>query len=125
MPYTAPNYGPTTDKGDTRRRIWRVTCENPLNGIPSATMHEEDVVRVANGEVSFNDHPAAPLHHVPTDPSEIVEIRNIADDTLLGTTTLGQIHTLIYSLGRHLQKLRDISEVARIAAEEAAAAQGQ
>lgn len=117
MPYTIPNYAPNVKPGDIRRRIWRNENENSLSGIPCARMYEEDAVLVEEEgglvERSFGNHPP-PLTHIPVNPDEVVELRNIADDTLLGQTTLGMIHTMIYSLGRHMQKLRDWSELRRI-----------
>jgi len=126
MPYKTPKYTPNVEPGEKRRRIWRNENENILSRTPFARMHEEDVVLVEDDdgnlvERSFGNRPP-PLTHVPTDPNEVVELRNIADDALLGQTTLGVIHTMIHSLGRHMQKLRDIAETARIKAEEVAEA---
>jgi hypothetical protein len=126
MPYKPPKYTPNVSPGDKRRRIWRNENENVLACTPFARMYEEDVVLVEDDdgnlvERSFGNRPP-PLTHVPTDPNEVVELRSLVDDTLLGQTTLGMIHTMIHSLGRHMQKLRDIAETARIKAEEVAAA---
>ncbi len=121
MPYSLPKYGPNINPSEVRRRIWRNENENSLNGPPRATMYEEDVVLiVVDGkpvERSFGNR-VSPLVHSPTNPNEPVELRNISDDALLGMTTIGVIHTMIYSLGRHMQKLRDWSMLRSIDGEE-------
>jgi hypothetical protein len=117
MQYKIPKYAPTINPGDTRRRIWRCETENPLNGFPHAIMHEEDVtLTITDGESverSFGDRPP-PLIRYPTNLAEVVDLRNVADDALLGQTTIGVIYTMIYSLARHMQKLRDFSELRRL-----------
>lgn len=121
MPYSLPKYGPNINPSEVRRRIWRNENENSLKGPPRATMYEEDVVLiVVDGkpvERSFGNQ-MTPLVHSPANPNEPVELRNISDDTLLGMTTIGVIHTMIYSLGRHMQKLRDWSMLRSIDGEE-------
>jgi hypothetical protein len=76
-------------------------------------MHEEEVALVlVKGEYvekSLGNH-YPPLVHVPTDPNEPVKLRSLIDDSIIGMTTVGAIHTHIYSLARHMQELRDISE---------------
>jgi hypothetical protein len=122
MTYKPPKYTPNVNPADIRRRIWRNENENPLSGTPYARMHEEDVVLVKdeNGNLVErslgNHHP--PLTHVPANPNEVIELRSLLDDTVLGTTTLGMIHTMIYSLGRHMQKLRDETMLASEQGEE-------
>lgn len=125
MPYIIPNYAPITEPGKSRRRVYRNENENILGEQPYAIMHEEDVALVEVDGVLIErpiprKAPLPRLIHIPRDPNEIVELRSLIDDTLLGTTTIGAIHTHVYSLARHMQKIRDTEETNRIANLEAA-----
>lgn len=127
MAYTYPNYAAITELGDVRRRIWRITADNPLNGQPLATAHEEiaalakneagDTVQVSVG------HVGGELTATAADPDRVVDLRDPVTDAVIGQTTIGAIHAHIYSLGRDMQTQRDIAEVARLAAIAAAEAE--
>lgn len=118
MPYFIPNYSPLSSLGSTRRRIWRNENDNPVDHAPFATMHEEDVglglIDGTQREVPVRTHSVA-LIHCPVRPEEVVELRHVITDELIQLTTLGVVHTMIYSLGRHMQSLRDAAEAARYA----------
>jgi hypothetical protein len=116
MSYQIPNYGPTINPGDIRRRIWRNTNENPLGNTPNAVMHEQDVIRLSDGTEKVLEN-GETLSKVPTDMSEVVVLRHPETDQVLGETTLGMIHTMIYSLGRHMQNARDEMRIAEEEAE--------
>ena len=126
MPYTPPNYGTVNELGDARRRIWRVTVENPLNGIPQAIAHEEvaNLVKTEEGAIVQRSTSVlgSELTAGASDPDRVVDLLHPVTDAVLGKTTIGAIHAHIYSLGRDMQAQRDIVETARIAAAEAEAA---
>lgn len=123
--FTFPNYTPTVNPGDTRRRIWRNTNENPLNAYPSASFHEQEVIRTKDGqEVVLSNSSVRILNVAYTDPSTVIKLKNPMDDSLLGTLTFAEIYTVIYSLGRYAQEMQDLAdEAAFLAAKQAADAE--
>lgn len=120
-----PSYVPTVNPGDTRRRIWRNTNENPLNAYPSASFHEQEVIRTSDGkEVVLSDSVVRNLNVAYTDPSTVIKMKNPVDDSLLGSLTFAEVYTVIYSLGRYAQEMQDLAdEAAYLAAAQAAAAE--
>lgn len=120
MPYDVPNYDPTVNPGDLRRRVWRVGMENPIDpgSKKSASFHECEVMRDKKGiEREVEKLPAVTI--VYEDPTEVVDVIDLATNAKIGETTLGAILVSLNSLARHAQKKRDVAETARIAAEEA------
>jgi hypothetical protein len=129
MPYVPPSYAPTTNPGDIRNRIWRMTLENP-NSLENpdarmtATAHEQIVVRVHDA-----DRPertidrARNLSFTYTDPDETLPMRNPVDGSIIGTMTAAQVLVAIYSLGYYILTTDDARQAAEAAAAEAAAAE--
>jgi hypothetical protein len=93
--------------GQTRRRIWRVTLENPLTGGPrSATFHECEVVRVLDDGEKMTER-TDDIFMEYDNPAEVLALVNPLDDSVIGQTTLAAVLTHIHSLARHAQYKRD------------------
>lgn len=119
MPYTPPNYASNANPGEIRRRIFSATMDNRPDGTRLAIFHEADMIRGADGQERVLASNLQELVVGYDDPNTPIELRHPITDAILGQSTLLQALTLIYSLGRHAQKVRDDRETARIAALEA------
>ena len=106
---TVPNYTPTTQPGETRRRTRYIGIRLPLDALPTVEVLEQDVVRLADAERVLAD-----LGNLPTgsfDPAEQFPVRDPTTDALTGdTASVGQAHALIYSWVRAKQIARDEQE---------------
>jgi hypothetical protein len=101
-----PNYAPTQNPGDTRRRTRYIGIRTPLDAVPQVEVLEQDVVRLASGEVVLADLGNCPVS--PFDPAETFDVRDPGTDATTGTTaTVGQAMALIYSWVRKQQLARD------------------
>lgn len=106
MTYQPPNYGANSSSGDVRRRIWRFSIECPLNNGHRISVSEQDVVLINGGTEKVLEN-KDPLVKIFTNDSEVIDLRDRTTDAVLGTTTLGDITNMIYSLGRLVQISRD------------------
>jgi hypothetical protein len=98
-------YAPTQHPGDTRTRCYRLRINNPNGGLPDAIIHEEDVVRLSDGERHLADRGA---FTIAIDMQEQVELLNPLTDQPLGVSmSAGEIQAAIYSWVRLQQKKRD------------------
>ena len=102
-------YAPTSNPGDTRRRTRYIGIRTPLNAAPCVEVLEQDVVRLAAGEVALEDLGNLPVGEF--DPAETFQLRHPETDALLGgTATVGEAMALIYSWVRAKQIARDESQ---------------
>lgn len=107
-----PNYAPTVNPGDVRRRVHRIDLVTPPNGAISIRIYEQDVVRLADGtEEPLRDQGVITATIDPTNPTQLMAmfaLRNYADDTLLGTDmNVATVLTSFFSWVRSKQLARD------------------
>lgn len=115
---TERNYGPTTNPGDTRDRIWRATIENPLQHDPgvepsrTVTIHEEVAIRTKDGvEVSIDKTSSVTACDAELDNDKVVDLLHPVTHEVLGKTTLGACKAHIYTLLHQIQLDRDAAEI--------------
>ena len=115
---TERNYGPTTNPGDTRDRIWRATFENPLQTDPgvethrTVTIHEEVAIRTRDGsEVSIDKSSAVTADDGSLDNDQVVDLLHPITHQVIGQTTLGACKAHIYTLLHQIQLDRDAAEL--------------
>jgi hypothetical protein len=101
-----PNYSPTTNPGETRRRTRFIGIRTPLGATPVIEVLEQDVVRLIDGETVLKDLGNCPV--AAFDPSESFPVRDPDTDTETGdTATVGEAFALVYSWVRQQQLNRD------------------
>jgi hypothetical protein len=100
-----PNYNETNVTGTKWTRSNQVRIRNPLDGIPTATFMEEEVVNLDNGERITQR--ASGVSERLIDPSVSFNLLNPEDDSVIGTMTYGQVYAALYSLYRKLAAERD------------------
>lgn len=117
MAYKAPVYTPTAVPGDSRRRIWRLLFENPLNGTPSATLHEEEVILTKDGvEQTLRRTRDIALNY--SDPNEVMNKLHPQDESVIGTLTFMDAFLTLFALGRHAEHKQDVIDQAVAEAQE-------
>lgn len=97
------------------QRTYRITIENPYNGVPAVTFDEETVLQEADGTVvhSFNgfNAPGSPiLTKLVTDYTETFDIYDPTTQLKTGQTMpIAQIYALIWSFYMNEAVKRDIA----------------
>jgi hypothetical protein len=100
-----PNYMQSSVSGEKYVRAKRVVLENPLNGVPSATFIEQEVINIGAAESVKRDVGA--LHQPMSDPYVTFQLLNPVDDSVIGSATYADVYAMLYSLHRHLAAIRD------------------
>lgn len=120
-----PNYAPTVNPGDTRRRIPRITGNNILHVTPSMDFVEEEVVLAATEggnppkERSLGVTRRLRLDY---DPARVLVTHNPITDQpgpvgrIPADLTMAEAYAVLYTLGRTAQVDADAAEAAAAAA---------
>ena len=115
---SAPQYGPTINPGDVRRRAWRIGAENPLGGLPTITFHEEEIIKLSDG----SERPLGRTRDlsVAYAPGTSLPLLNpITGEPTGQTISHDVVFAALYSLGRATQDATDAAVAAVAAAVEA------
>lgn len=103
-----PTYDPTTQPGQTRRRISVLWGYNKLSEMPRIDFQEQEVVRLGDGaEAHLRDTRAVSVAYTP---GLSIPLRDPISDAVIGTITHDQIFAAIYALGRQAQLDADAAE---------------
>lgn len=105
-----PNYAPTQNPGDTRTRCRYLGIWNPLNAAPHIDVLEQEVVRLADGEVVLKD---ANGFSAGLDGDAFPLLDPRTDEPLGGEATAEQVMMMVYSWTRYQQHKRDERETAK------------
>ena len=102
------SYDPTTEPGQTRRRISVLWGYNRLGAVPSVDFQEQEVVRLdASTEAHLRDTRVVSVAHTP---GRSITLRDPSTDVVVGTITHDAIFAAIYALGRQAQLDADAAE---------------
>ena len=118
------NYAPTVNPGDTRRRIWRLTGENPNGALPSMVFHEQEVIRTTEGTEAIIQQRTRDMERT-YDPTRVVQMRRPDTDALgpvgrlPADLTEEEIYAVFYSISRDSQLVQDAIDDASPAPSEA------
>lgn len=99
------NYNESAVSGTTWTRCCRVTCENPLGGMPRVVMSEEDVIVVGTDTLTrLRMHPLA----VTFDPAGSIPLLNPTTGEAVGSSMSHEVlFAALYSLYMQAAAARD------------------
>lgn len=103
-----PNYKQNNISGITYTRANSVTIANPLEGLKNISFTEEEITEI-NGTTSKKTIGILTEFLTTDNKDEAFDVFNPIDDSIIASSTYGQVYALLYSLYRHIAHKRDIS----------------
>jgi len=106
-----PNYLPTANAGDTRRRVWFLGIRNTLGQPGAVELREEEVIRLADGtERSLGPSRDLGLSYSPELGRVALTLRSPLNDSEIpgAVMPIDTIYAAIYTLARYMQEQDDM-----------------